>query len=81
MPTILREYGFRVVIYPNDHVPAHVHVLKGGAEIRIDLGDEQVEPTLMTVRGAISNKDVARALELVKKNQARCLEKWREIHE
>jgi Domain of unknown function (DUF4160) len=38
MPTIIREDGFRVVIYPNDHIPAHVHVLKGGGEVRIDLG-------------------------------------------
>lgn len=30
MPTILRFEGLRVVIYPNDHSPEHVHVL--GAE-------------------------------------------------
>ncbi|WHZ20694.1 MAG: hypothetical protein OJF55_002843 [Rhodanobacteraceae bacterium] len=27
MPTILRLGGLRVVIYPNDHRPAHVHVI------------------------------------------------------
>jgi hypothetical protein len=27
MPTVLRVGGLRVVIYPNDHPPAHVHVL------------------------------------------------------
>lgn len=26
MPTVLRLGGLRVVIYPNDHRPAHVHV-------------------------------------------------------
>jgi hypothetical protein len=26
MPTVLRLDGLRVVIYPNDHRPAHVHV-------------------------------------------------------
>jgi hypothetical protein len=30
MPTALRIDGLRVVIWPNDHRPAHVHVL--GAE-------------------------------------------------
>ena len=30
MPTVLRLAGLRVVIYPNDHRPAHVHVI--GAE-------------------------------------------------
>lgn len=81
MPTIIREYGFRVVIYPNDHIPAHVHVLKGGAEIRVDLGDEGTEPTLMSVRGSISNKDIVKGLSIVKTNQALCLSRWRAIHE
>lgn len=27
MPTILRWNGLRIVIYPNDHRPAHVHVI------------------------------------------------------
>jgi len=26
MPTVFRFNGLRVVIYPNDHRPAHVHV-------------------------------------------------------
>ena len=32
MPTILRLGALRVVIYPNDHRPAHVHVLGGSGE-------------------------------------------------
>ena len=32
MPTVLRFDGFRVVIYPADHIPAHVHVFGGGNE-------------------------------------------------
>jgi hypothetical protein len=32
MPTVLRFGGFRVVIYPNDHRPAHVHVVGKGGE-------------------------------------------------
>jgi hypothetical protein len=57
-----------------------VHVLKGDAEIRIDLGDEEIRPTLLSVWGSISNKEVVRGLELVTVNQMLCLEKWREIH-
>lgn len=30
MPTVLRFGGLRVVIYPNDHSPAHVHVVGRG---------------------------------------------------
>lgn len=32
MPTIKRIGGLRVVIYPNDHRPAHVHVMGNGGE-------------------------------------------------
>src|SRR5437762_12280376 len=32
VPTVLRFDGLRVVIYPNDHRPAHVHVIGAGGE-------------------------------------------------
>ncbi|MDH6265768.1 hypothetical protein M2360_001158 [Rhizobium sp. SG_E_25_P2] len=32
MPTVFRFDGLRVVIYPNDHRPAHVHVMGAGGE-------------------------------------------------
>jgi hypothetical protein len=32
MPTVLRLGGLRVVIYPNDHRPAHVHVIGAQGE-------------------------------------------------
>lgn len=32
MATIKRIGGLRVVIYPNDHRPAHVHVIGNGCE-------------------------------------------------
>jgi hypothetical protein len=28
MPTVFRFDGFQAVVYPADHVPAHVHVLR-----------------------------------------------------
>ncbi len=28
MPTIIKQDGFRVVIYPLDHTPSHVHQAK-----------------------------------------------------
>ena len=37
MPTVLRFDGLRVVIYPNDHRPAHVHVIGGGCEAVFNL--------------------------------------------
>lgn len=32
MPTVLVIDGLRVVVYPNDHRPAHVHVIGRGCE-------------------------------------------------
>lgn len=37
MHTVLRLDNFRVVIYPNDHRPAHVHVIGQGCEAVFDL--------------------------------------------
>lgn len=37
MPTVLSIFGLRVVIYPNDHRPAHVHVMGKGCEAVFNL--------------------------------------------
>ena len=37
MPTVKRIDGSRVVIYPNDHRPAHVHVIGSDSEAVFDL--------------------------------------------
>jgi Domain of unknown function (DUF4160) len=77
MPTIIRQDGFRIMIWPNDHLPPHVHVFKSGAEVKIEL----VEPKVFNVEGKIGNKDLAKALSLVIEHQVELLEKWKEIHE
>jgi hypothetical protein len=37
MVTVHRAYGFRFVIFSNDHSPAHVHVFGQGGEAKIVL--------------------------------------------
>jgi hypothetical protein len=37
LPTVLRFGGLRVVIYPNDHRPAHVHAIGRGGEAVFNL--------------------------------------------
>ena len=37
MPTVLRFAGLRAVIYPNDHRPAHVHVIGNDCEAVFNL--------------------------------------------
>lgn len=77
MPTIVKQDGFRIVIWPNDHLPHHVHVFKRDAEVKIAL----LEPIVFNIEGEISNKDLAKALNLVIKHQIELLERWKEIHE
>jgi hypothetical protein len=79
MPTIIRKDGFRVVIYPTDHLPPHVHVLKQDGEIRVELS-EIANPRILSIVGNMRDKDVIRALDIVKVNQVELLTVWREIH-
>ena len=37
MPTVMRIAGYAVVIWPNDHRPAHVHVKGSGQEAVFNL--------------------------------------------
>ncbi|NQV80249.1 MAG: DUF4160 domain-containing protein [Alphaproteobacteria bacterium] len=37
MPTVMRIGGLRVVVYPNDHRPAHVHVIGDDCEAVFNL--------------------------------------------
>lgn len=46
MATVLRIRGLRVVVYPNDHRPAHVHVLGGGREAVFNLNCPDGPPEL-----------------------------------
>lgn len=46
MPTVLRLDGLRVAIYPNDHRPAHVHVLGPGSEAVFVLNCPEGPPEL-----------------------------------
>lgn len=75
MPTIFREDGFKVIMYPNDHEPMHVHVEKAGSMIKIDA----LALKLMSVKGKVSNKDVNKAVKIVAENRALIAEKWREL--
>ncbi|QDZ41525.1 DUF4160 domain-containing protein [Euhalothece natronophila Z-M001] len=65
-------------MYPNDHQPAHVHVLKAGGKIKFDisrLDDIQV----ITVVG-MKDKEAFTAFKLVQEHQKFLLSKWEEIH-
>ncbi|MBY6240349.1 DUF4160 domain-containing protein [Methylosinus sp. Sm6] len=76
MPTILRLGGLRIVIYPNDHPPAHVHVIGPGWEVVIDV-------VRLELREAIgcTERDARQTLRLVAEHRDDLLEAWRRIHD
>lgn len=79
MPTVHRQAGFRIVIYTNDHQPAHVHVLKGGGEAKFALSLAGEDIQLLMVVG-LSAREIKEAGEMVAANNDRLLEEWRRIH-
>ena len=78
MVTVLRAQGLRVVIYVNDHDPAHVHVF-GDGEAKINLLSDGGSPVLIWADG-MSRGEVRRALRIVTEEQAALLARWEEIH-
>lgn len=75
MPTIIRQDGFEVAIFTNDHQPAHVHVFKAKTEVILTL-----IPVGIRENYRMSKKDVRKAFEIVSDNLHELLQAWRDIH-
>lgn len=78
MVTVFRAEGLRVVIFVNDHSPAHVHVF-GDGQAKINLGTAGGTPELVWIDG-MSRAEVRRAMRLVVEQQAPLLARWESIH-
>ena len=79
MPTILRFAGLRVVIYPNDHRPAHVHVIGRGSEAVFNLHCPSGPPELRENYG-FSTKALSRIAAALTANLADACREWETIH-
>ena len=79
MPTVHRFDGLRVVVYPNDHRPAHVHVMGGGCEAVFVLDALDGPPQLRENYGFPARQLVAIERELVSQLN-RLNSEWRAIH-
>jgi hypothetical protein len=79
MPTVDDIDGLRVVIYPNDHRPAHVHVIVSGCEVVCKLNRPEGPPELREnydfAAGKLSRIKAALASRLT----SLCAE-WSRIH-
>jgi Domain of unknown function (DUF4160) len=79
VPTILNINGFRFIIWPADHEPPHVHVFKGKGEVKINIGNDDEAPRLITIYG-LTKQEVRQAWEIVAEHQEVLLTAWRRIH-
>lgn len=80
MPTVLKIFGLRVVIYPNDHRPAHVHVIGNGCEAVFNLRCSTGSPELRENYG-FARKDLVKIAGELVVHQADLCGHWRDIHE
>jgi len=71
MVTVHRAYGFRFVMYANDHSPAHVHICGQGGEAKFTLGSSSL--ILDWVIG-ISRADLSRITEETERERERLIE-------
>jgi hypothetical protein len=79
MPTALRFGGLRVVVYPNDHRPEHVHVIGHDHEAVFELNDASRTVTLRENYG-FTRRGLAGIERELLKNMALLLREWRKIH-
>lgn len=75
MPTVLRVDGLRVAIYPNDHPPAHVHVVGPGWTVVVNLIDGEVRAVI-----GCGEREANRAKRLIEANRIELLQMWRRFH-
>ncbi len=78
MVTVWRESGLRVIIFLDDHLPAHVHVF-GDGQAKINLLGADGSPELVWADG-MTRGEVRRAMRIVIEQQGLLLARWEDIH-
>lgn len=78
MVTVLRADGLRVVVYVNDHLPAHVHVF-GDGEAKINLIGTRGVPDLVWADN-MTRGEIRRSMRVVAEQLAFLLQRWEDIH-
>ena len=79
MPTVLRLGALRVVVYPNDHRPAHVHVIGQGHEAVFELNRPRGGVTLRENYG-FPRRLIAFISRGLIQHMAALLGAWERIH-
>ena len=80
MPTVALIGSLRVVVYPNDHRPAHVHVIGAGREAVFNLNCPS-GPVELRENFGFSMRQINKMMTALSKNLQRLCAEWKRIHE
>ena len=78
MVTVLRAEGLRVVIYVNDHLPAHVHVF-GDGEAKINLAGDR-DARILVWADKMTRGEIRRAMRVVTEQLEFLRQRWEDLH-
>jgi hypothetical protein len=76
---VLRFVGYNVVVYPADHVPAHVHVFGGGHEAVFNLNCP-TGPVVLRENYGFSRRAISRIRNALDERIPLLCREWRRIH-
>lgn len=77
MPTIFEIFGLRFFFFAEDHVPIHVHGVKGDDDAKI-----AIEPNIELVYNhGLKARDLKRALKLADMYKEDIIETWKKYHD
>jgi hypothetical protein len=79
MPTVLRLGAWRAVIYPNDHRPAHVHIIGQDCEAVFDLHCPN-GPLELRENYRFGLREIGRIEKILTANLAALCSEWERIH-
>ena len=74
----IKEKNLNLVVYPNDHLPPHGHVLGPGWEIRLSINSKL---EVITITGKPKLQEVAQAIEATAKHAAGLNKIWSDLHD
>jgi hypothetical protein len=83
VPTVLSFSGLRVVVYPNDHRPAHVHVIGRGREAVFNLncrGAGESGPIELRENYGFLGREITRIESALAAHLLELCQAWERIH-
>ena len=75
MPVILLTKNLKIYIYPNDHIPPHIHVVGPDCEAKIN-----IQTLECFANYGFSKRDIRRISAFIEDNIDLIREAWEEYH-